>query len=75
MNPYIFEMARHTMRETEHRAAERRLVASLRPSRRVRFQRLLSSFSRRRPAVGARRPAVDLRRPAVSRTVRPTPST
>jgi hypothetical protein len=39
---HIYEPARHTMRETEHRAAERRLAAALRPSRRVRYQQVLA---------------------------------
>jgi hypothetical protein len=65
-NPYLFDLAHHTMRETEHKAAERRLAASVRPSWRTRFQPLRSAVTRRRSPV---------RGPALRTPVRQSPTT
>ena len=70
-NPYLYDLTRHTMRETEQRAAERRLVASLRPSRHEPQAHVLARLLRRISAVGLSRPAVHTE-PVVDASIRPT---
>ena len=55
-NPYLYDLARHTMRENEQRTAQRRLLTARRPRRPRWDVHVLTDLIRRLPVAGTRHP-------------------